>query len=625
MWPALLRDERGNVTIIVATTMLIFIAMAGFAFDFGRFFLIQGRDQLAADAAAVAASIAYGTAANTAAATTEGCVVAALNGVNVTCTAPIPTNIVETKIVSSPTVPGGTAAHVIIHSTLNYSAFGALLAPNGRTSLPVSAQAWAEIPTAGPGCLVALDGLSAAASAAITLNGSASVNASLCLVLAGGAIDLNGAASLTASSVTTSSAINLTGSAQLVTSGQQKQNFVFTPNATQPTDPLASNPLVTAALGRLTTVAADTSTLVSNVVGTLLSSSLLSSLTSFSPPCIGNRGTVPSGLYLNLNLNTAGCTYAVTAPITVGGTMSFTAPNITVNFVGGGTNGINKLQAASTGDLINATGNTFNIYSGVSTTAVPSDLSIGCTALFSTGGCSASDIDTNTYNILGGVKTNDGTLVFGNGNFAISGGVSIANGAPCAAGNTLQFGNGTNFIVADTGITLNGGCFTTGSDTNHDINSGSATGNGIVNSSGSPVITLGSGPYTINGNITLGGASTSTGTGINIATTGNVSIGGSALVNWSAPASAPFLISTTSNANAAFLFSGGTSGTLLNGMIYAPNGGIQLTGSGSINAGVLSVNLCFSLVANTILLSGGSVAASVCPAAGTTGTVALIE
>ncbi len=616
MWSSLLRDERGNVTIIVAMTMLIFCGMAGFGLDYGRFFLTQGRNQQAADAAATAAAFAYGSSSSTTTAATEGCVVASLNGIPVTCTGTIPTSIVETKIEASPTVAGAKAAHVIIHSSMNYSAFGALLAPNGRTNLPVSAQAWASIPTAGPGCLVALN--AQAAATAIDLEGSASLNASLCVVEAGGAIALNGNTSLTASSVLASGKINVTGSSKVT--AQQQQNFSFSPSPTQPADPIALSGAVSASLARISSVATYSSGMLNSLVG-----SLLSGLLSYTPTCVANKGTVASGLYVNLTFSNAGCTYTVTGPITVAGNMVFNAKNVTVNFAGAYTHSINKLQAASTGDLINASGSIFNIFGGVSTTAVPSDLSIGCTALFSAGGCTASDPDFNTYNILGGVTTNDGTLVFGNGNFTISGGVSIANGAACSPSNTLQFGSGTNFSVVDTGITLVGGCFITGSDTNHDINSGSANGNGIVNPYGSTVITLGSGAYTVNGNVTLAGASTSSGTDISIAASGKLTLGGSALVNWAAPAAAPYLFSTTSTAAAAVSISGGTSGTILNGMIYAPNGGISLTGSGAINANA-PAGFCFSLIANTIQLTGGTVAASVCPGAGGAGgTVALIQ
>jgi hypothetical protein len=601
--------------IIISLMMLIVLGMAAFALDFGRFYLAKTRDQTVADAAAFSAALAYSNTSSSSAAAMQACVTAAQNGIAVTCTAPIPASIISTTIGPSPTNPSLNAAHVIIHSTMPYSPFGALLVPSGRTSLPVNAEAWAMINAGAAPCLIALS--PEGGPVAIGFSGSAAISAPGCTVEAGGPVSLPGATKLTAQAVMTGDTIELSGSGS-VAAPVQKQHFSFSPVASHPADPFAGSTVATTGFSRLSTVAAY-SAAANNLLPTAPSGG-----SNLTPAC---GATVPAATYQNLTLTGSNCSFTLTAPLAVSGTLTIgdssgNVGNVTVILPNGGTYDINKIANGAQGGLISTNGSTFNVYAGVSTIANASELSIGCSARFNvtvTGqsylGCSGSDPDTNTYNIRGGVTTTGATLAFGNGNFTISGGAKIGNGASCAATNTLQFGNGTNFILTDTGISLAGGCFIFGNDVEHDINSGSSTGAGISNPSGSAALTFGAGTYTVNGDITLAGASTSSGSGMTLVLSGDLSVGAGADVNWAGPPAAPFLIATNSSDSPAVSLSGGSSGTLFDGIVYAPNGNVDLAGSAAINANppVTNPPFCFTLVASTISLSGGTSASNACP------------
>jgi Flp pilus assembly protein TadG len=620
----LFRDEEGSIAVIVAVMMLIVFGMAGFAFDFGRFFLTQTRDQMAADAAAFSAAIAYGGTSSSSTAATQACVTAAQNGIAVTCTSPIPTSTISTTIGPSPTNSNLNAAHVIIHTPMQYSGFGALLAPLGSNSIMVNAEAWAAINSGAAPCLIALS--PEGGPTAIDFTGSAKVTAPSCAVESGGAISLSGATELTAQAVTTGDTIDLSGSGS-VTATQQKQHFTFTPDASQPSDPYASSPVATTGFSRLTTVQ-DYSAASTNPVS--------------APPAGGTSATytcptqtmpaTPTN-YTNLTLlYTSGstCSFTVPASLTVSGTLQIganngTTGNVTVNFPNGGTYAINEISSGATVAVIKTTGSTFNVKGGINTITNASELSFGCSGAFNAtvsgqtyNGCSASDPDSNTFNIQGGITTQGATLAFGNGNFNISGGITLGNGAACGPTNTIQFGTGSSFIVTDTGITIDGGCFIFGDATNHDINSGSRTGPGIDNANSTTVLTFGTGTYTVYGDISLSGASTSSGSDMTLVLAGDLTVGAGANVNWAGPPTAPYLIATNSTDSPAVSLSGGSSGTLFDGIVYAPDGNVDLAGSAAINANppVTNPPFCFTLVAKTITLSGGTSAASACPGSG---------
>jgi Flp pilus assembly protein TadG len=679
----LARDEGGTVAIIVALMMLIVFGAAGFAFDFGRFYLTQNRDQMAADAAAFSAALAYGGTSSSSTAATQACVTAVQNGVSVTCPGGTGTTAsVTTTIGPSPTNASLMAAHVVVHSTMQLSAFGALVQRSGN-SLPVNAGAWAMINPGAAPCLIALSPASVTNPPAVSLQGSASINAMNCAVEAGGPVSLTGGTSLKAQAIFSGDAISATNGTTLV--GTQHSDFTYSPTPGQPTDPFASSGV----FSHLATVEADiagTPTAVAAVTtGTLAATPACGTKTS--PTVVNNNQTYTT---LTFNGSSAGCYYSVTSPINVSGTMALSGNNVTVIFNGtgnGAANNINQITGSGQNELINAGGNIFNIKNGVSNNGTNAgDLTIGCSATYNNGGCTASDTDVNTFNITGGVSNTQTQLAFGNGtfniaggvstndcgckasdggydglffgngnvtitggvtdtdglllfgasvsvadNYMISGGISLNNGTACTSPptNEISFGNGTSFVLTDTGITLDGGCFIFGNDTNHDINSGSRTGSGISNPSGTATLTFGTGTYTINGDFTLDGNSISSGTNMTLVLSGDLTVTAGANVNWSAPATTPpFLIATSSGDSMAISLSGGSSGVLFDGVAYAPNGGANLGGSGAINANppVTTPPFCFSMVADTITLTGGTSAANTCPGTGATTTmVSLVQ
>ncbi len=645
----LLRDQRASMPIIIAALMLPLLASAGFAFDAGRFYLSQNRDQLAADMAVTAAAIAYnGTQSETIAAT-QACVTAAMNAVSVTCSAPLPTTV-STSFGTAPgtALPG---VHVVVSTTLHLSPFGALIYPVGQhNTLPVKAGAWAAIQSNAPPCLEALVP-STAGITGIGLQGSAAIDAPGCSVQSGGPISITGGTSMTAQSVISGSTITHTNGTTFNSTNAAKANYAFPPPAPTtkaPYDPFASNPTVTADFSHLSTVSSYSAT-NNNVLPIAPSNT-----TDLTPSCSGGVGTVNGGNYRNLTLTGTNCTFTVTGPISVSGTLTIgdssgNIAGVSVILPNNGTYNINSIVDAAgangsgsfKGAVIKTTGSTFNIYNGIIENVNAAELSIGCSAAFTvmvTGqaytGCSGSDLYSNTYNIRGGVTTNQGgSIVFGNGNFTISGGVTIGNGTPCGPTNTIQFGNGTSFVMTDTGVSLVGGCMVFGTAANHDINAGGASKFGINNPYSTTQITLGSGTYTINGGIQLLGGSTSTGSNITLVLSGDLVAGqGANNINWSAPTASPFLVLTNSSdggtgstSPTAVNLSGGTGGTKLTGVVYAPNGGLVLSGSAAINANASS--LCFSLVARVITETGGTATAGVCPNAGGSsgGQIALVQ
>lgn len=659
MLRSLLRDERATVTVVIAAMMLIILAMAGFAFDFGRFYLSQSRDQLAADMAASAAAVAFAATNSETTAATQACVSAAMNGVNVTCSSPSQTTV-TTTFGPPPTGSSDTGIHVVVSTKLTYSPFSALFSAIGQNNtLPVKAGAWAQVTSGSPPCLVALSP-STNSTPAINLSGSASVAAAGCSVQAGGPISVSGTGSVgttssKAQSVATGSTIEYSGSGAVDSVTTPKQNYSFPgANPDAPSDPYASSSTVTADFSRLTSTVENYSA-ASNSVPSASTSS-----TDYNQSCTsGNTVTITGKAYRNVALSGSGCTFSIdtTASFSVSGTLSigdYSNGSINVVFPNNSTYDINQIVNGAVpgfGAVIQTNGSTFNITNGVSSSNWAAQLSFGCSGAFTATvsgqsylGCSGSDPDTNTYKIKGGVSTGGDSIVFGNGEFEISGGVTIGNGAACAAstvgsktvesGNAIGFGNGTNFIVTDTGISIGGGCFTFGNATNHDINGGGASNYAINDSSGTTILTFGTGTYTLNGGLILAGASTSSGTGMSLVMSGNLNLtAGANNVTWSAPASAPYLILTNSTAGGNGSTSGttaiglsGAATTVLSGAIYAPNGGVYLTGSGEIDSNA-PTGSCFSMAAQFITLDGGSAAASVCPNTGssTGGTVALVQ
>ena len=185
MLSQLIRDKRGNITIISAVMMTSLVGVAGLVADYGNGLLNRLQDQRVSDIAALAGATIYSETGSTTSMTTAANDVAALNG--------YASGNVAASLVSSPSGDGNQAVEVVVNSTVPLT-FSRLL--QNQSSTPVSATSYAELKssTAG-GCILALD---ATAHQAITISGSANVQAPNCTVVSNSnnsdALDMSGSA-----------------------------------------------------------------------------------------------------------------------------------------------------------------------------------------------------------------------------------------------------------------------------------------------------------------------------------------------------------------------------------------------------------------------------------------------
>ncbi len=171
--------------------------------------------------------------------------------------------------------------------------------------------------------------------------------------------------------------------------------------------------------------------------------------------------------------------------------------------------------------------------------------SSSCTPSFA--GSSNNTLEPGTYTSIS--NTGSGTLTLEAGNYVITGNLSNTG----AGGLVLGAGNYTI-----------GGNFT-------DTGSGPAT--------------LGSGFYEIGGNLQLTGSGSLTATGVTFYTQGSTTVTGSSNLTLTAPTSGSYsgvLFFQSRSDNDAMSITG-SSGSTIQGIVYAPDAGLTLTGSGSMS------------------------------------------
>jgi Flp pilus assembly protein TadG len=160
-----------------------------------------------------------------------------------------------------------------------------------------------------------------------------------------------------------------------------------------------------------------------------------------------------------------------------------------------------------------------------------------------------------------------GNLVVSPGNYT-----SISNSGSgtvtLSAGNYVISGNLTN--TGSGSLVLGAGNYTIG---------------GNFSSTGSSSITLGAGLYTIGGNLSLTGSGALTGVGVSFYTQGSTTVTGSGNMDLTAPTSGAnngilFFQSRTDSQTMAIT---GSGGDVIQGIVYAPDATLTLTGSGSLN------------------------------------------
>lgn len=630
---AVLRDRRAGIGLIAAIAIPVLLGMASLVGEYGHALLIQTDDQRVADLAAYAGALAYNTNSTTASMTSAAQAVAGLNGVA--------SSSVAASLVASPTGDGNQSVKVTISTSMPLYLAEIL---GARTSVPVSSAAYAELKAAGSGCIIALN----SGGSGVSLTGGTSVTANACTVAS------NAAVSVPCGTTVTTKIVDYNSSAV----PSQPCSGIKTPSGGAATltkvatsDPLASNSEVTAAVARISTVAA---------------------MSSPAAP------TASGGYALNFdysgtavtNLRTMGCTatwtsststYTVNCPAGTY-TISSVATGPTINITTSGTPTFNFVGPVSLAGTFSMGAGNYNFAQGLTISYGTTTFGAG-TFKFGGGSCNGA-----TYSIC---NNGGATLTFGGpSTFVASKGVYNAGGSTLTMGsgstNSYQFGassngnamymsGGATTILADaTGssslfqlngaldIAGGGSCTVLPAATQHDINGSFITAGGVV---------LGSGVYTVNGYVALGGngggdvacngstvgmsgadvtfviSGTSTATG---SCSGQVFClaAGYSNVSLTAPSSGAYddlLVvgpTTGSIGTAGALFAEGASGTSLSGAFYFPKGPISLGGGASVGNGT---GQCLELIGSQISLTGGTTAASSCTGlGGTSGTASVV-
>ncbi len=181
----------------------------------------------------------------------------------------------------------------------------------------------------------------------------------------------------------------------------------------------------------------------------------------------------------------------------------------------------------------------------------------------------------------------------------ITGGSCTGTLAACNPSNSgtgnlvVSPGNYTSISNSGTGtVTLSPGNYViTGNLTNSGsgsliLGAGNYSIGGNFSSSASSSITLGAGLYTVGGNLNLTGSGSLTGLGVSFYTQGSTTVAGSGSMDLTAPTSGAndgvLFFQSRTDADAMSLT--GSGGDVMQGIVYAPDAALTLTGSGSFSA-----------------------------------------
>ena len=192
-------------------------------------------------------------------------------------------------------------------------------------------------------------------------------------------------------------------------------------------------------------------------------------------------------------------------------------------------------------------------------------------------------------------------VTIGAGNYVI-GNDGSGNAVTVGGGGSLTFGNGT--FSANGNVTTSGGSgITFGATATHYIN-------GNLNLNGSA--TFGAGTYLVNGNMTNTTGGTMTGSGVSFVLAGSLNAAGGTSINLSAPTASsstgiPDILFATKTTAPTTL--GGGSQDVFSGIVYTPNSDLNMSGGAAASGN----GACFSIIANSVTLSGGTAASTSCP------------
>jgi len=180
----------------------------------------------------------------------------------------------------------------------------------------------------------------------------------------------------------------------------------------------------------------------------------------------------------------------------------------------------------------------------------------------------------------------------------ITSGTCTGTSAACNPSNTgsgnLVVSPGNYTSISNTGsgtVTLSAGNYVISGDLKNTgsgsliLGAGNYTIGGNFSSTGSSSLTLGAGLYTIGGNLTLTGSGSLSGVGVSFYTQGSTTVTGSGNMDLTAPTTGAdngilFFQSRTDSSSMSIT---GSGGDVIQGIVYAPDAALTLTGSGSMS------------------------------------------
>lgn len=222
----LLRANHGNMAVLSAVMMTSLVGVGGLVTDYGTGLMSRMVDQRTADIAAIAGATVYGETGSASSMSTAVSNILSRNGYASTAAA--------ASLVTSPSGDGNEAVKVIVSSTVPLTLSRML---SDQSSLRVNATSYAEVKASAGGCILAL---SPNSSKAITISGSANVQAPNCTVVSDSdnsdALDMSGSAKLTTPCSVSVGGQNTTSGLTLTKCTNPTTNAPATP------DPYASVP-----------------------------------------------------------------------------------------------------------------------------------------------------------------------------------------------------------------------------------------------------------------------------------------------------------------------------------------------------------------------------------------------
>lgn len=602
----LIGARRGSVAVLGAMSLVPVIGMLGLAVEAGQGYASKIRNQRVADMAALGAALSYNTTSSLGAAQQTARDIVVANGLaSSTATVTPDSTSAPTNIQVTVTTPVPVQLARVLGASSSYNVVNA-----AKATL---------VGSSSPGCIIAL---SSTVANGVTETGGTAINATNCAVKTNAGVSLQ-SSSTTISATEVSMGKTLTGTASWITTSPTANNVKQ--NQTMPAiDTAGNNAALKAALcqvNKLTGTSdgdyADSNTSCTSVLA-IPTAQAASGAASWNLGYNAASTTepekyqtapyqckyaVPAGTYTIGTLNVpGGCSISFAGPtvlkidtVTLGGGALLTIGDGTVTVVntfnpgtstvtiGNGTHSFGSVSVGGGGKLVVGSGN-LSITGKLAVDGGGSNVgfAIGAGESVTIGNDGAST--PLAINVSGGAKvcftayttSPDGCA----SPTAATGGFSANGGITTAGGSTIVFNKASNHVVA-----------------------------GTLALSGSAV--FGSGLYVIKGDFTNGTGGSMTGTDVTFALGGTFTLGGGSKLSLLAPSATsgygvPELLIATKSSSATS-FSEGSTGTY-SGLIYAPKSNFSLSGGASVASG----GACLMMIVNTVTLSGGTTASTVC-------------